>query len=330
MRASLRTGWRGAQRPAHPDKSLLKRRGSGSGDASASASGGGSASANRPRAESQRDQETLEAAWGESHGGQQHAPSHSRAAPVRDKHAGRAPAHAPSGFVDLGSDDDVEEPAPREQPAQPARTTRSVESAAEPVVIRSRRTSLGKWNCGPAEVTIGGDRITWFPADKHPMPGTDEFPLISLPVATVTRFEIDKVRGGLCFWSLHEFPFSQRIYNEFSPFVAPGAREPPPRIPPAQTRYPARACGASEGSRCAYRHAHSRRPLTVAAPLARRGARVFDLHRVRPKRLGVDLGGVSVQIDPQFEEVEGAVQVRGAGQDNWPAKRRAGETGRAD
>jgi hypothetical protein len=125
-------------------------------------------------------------------------------------------------------------PAPRASGARPgalhsAAARHSAARSSDPtsaVLIRSRRTWLGKWNCGPAEVSIDGNRITWVPSASHPLPGTNEYPIVSVPMVAVADFEVDKAKGGIGFWvHSYEFPFKHRLGNLFKPSVYRGARQ---------------------------------------------------------------------------------------------------------
>ena len=111
--------------------------------------------------------------------------------------------------IDLGSDDDVVE-EPKRAPKAPPEEPKKLE-------LQTKRTMLGTWDCGPATVTFTAEKIQWFPAEGRALPGTGEYPLISISLSTITAFEIDKQNGGLGIWSLAQLPFQAQLGERWSP-----------------------------------------------------------------------------------------------------------------
>ena len=60
-------------------------------------------------------------------------------------------------------------------------------------VLRTKRVWLGMYDCGDATVTFGQHAIEWLPVAGHALPVTGEYPHISVPLSTMTCFEVDKV-----------------------------------------------------------------------------------------------------------------------------------------
>ena len=68
------------------------------------------------------------------------------------------------------------------------------------------------------------DGHTWVPEEGHPLPGTSsEYPLISVPIKAITRFELDKLAGGLCFWAMWESPFDAQLNDHWNCMAQSGA-----------------------------------------------------------------------------------------------------------
>ena len=111
--------------------------------------------------------------------------------------------------IDLGSDDDVVE-EPKRAPKAPPEEPKKLE-------LQTKRTMLGTWDCGPATVTFTAEKIQWFPAEGRALPGTGEYPLISISLSTITAFEIDKQNGCLGIWSLAPLPFEGKLGERWSP-----------------------------------------------------------------------------------------------------------------
>lgn len=83
-------------------------------------------------------------------------------------------------------------------------------------MLHAKRVFFGTWNCGPATVTFFPDKIQFIPESNYPLPGTKEYPLITVPTATLTGFQVDKQTGALGIWALWEAPFdAQARWNCF-------------------------------------------------------------------------------------------------------------------
>lgn len=92
------------------------------------------------------------------------------------------------------------------------------QSELEHLEIRTRRVLMGKVNFGPARVTFLSDKIQWMPAENYQLPdGT--YPLVSIPTKTITRFEVDKVLGGLCIWAMYDPPFMNQLEDKYAPHL---------------------------------------------------------------------------------------------------------------
>ena len=178
---------------------------------------GNRASAPRSDAHQQRDNETRKSFIGEGAGrpaiGPQPSSSLGLAAvydeqPSQPKRKrGNQQSHVTA--IDLGSDDDVVE-EPKRAPKAPPEEPKKLE-------LQTKRTMLGTWDCGPATVTFTAEKIQWFPAEGRALPGTGEYPLISISLSTVTAFEIDKQNGCLGIWSLAPLPFEGKLGERWSP-----------------------------------------------------------------------------------------------------------------
>ena len=157
------------------------------------------------------------------------APSSSRQAAPRTLAPRAAAPHRQGGKQDdaiaLDDDDEVEETgAPAAASHAPKRAP---PSSAEPFTLRTKRVMFGTWNCGPAMITFTDRTMEWLPEQSYGLPGTGDYPLISVKLATMTHFEVDKQSGGLCFWSMHEPPFHRDLGDRFAPFLSHGAPLPP-------------------------------------------------------------------------------------------------------
>ena len=69
--------------------------------------------------------------------------------------------------------------------------------------------------------------MEWVPEQDCGLPGSGDYPLISVKLACLTRFEIDKQSGGLAFWAIFEPPFHRELGDKFAPFLSHGAPLPP-------------------------------------------------------------------------------------------------------
>ena len=81
---------------------------------------------------------------------------------------------------------------------------------------------MGRWDCGAASVTFTADKVTWMPAEGHGTPEGGEFVLVSIPVAAMTRIEVDKVEGAIGIWSLDEPPFMNQLADRYRPMGSIG------------------------------------------------------------------------------------------------------------
>ena len=92
------------------------------------------------------------------------------------------------------------------------------QSELEHLEIRTRRVMMGKVNFGPARVTFLSDKIQWMAAENYQLPdGT--YPLVSIPTKSITKFEVDKVLGGLCIWAMYEPPFMNQLEDKYAPHL---------------------------------------------------------------------------------------------------------------
>ena len=112
------------------------------------------------------------------------------------------------------------------KPASSAKEQRGASSLSNDFTLQTKRVTMGTWDCGPATVTFSANNIIWTPEQTYGLaqgvPGTDEYPLISVPMATVTRVEVDKMRGALAIWSLWDAPFD--LHGRWKPMA--GAVDP--------------------------------------------------------------------------------------------------------
>ena len=116
------------------------------------------------------------------------------------------------------SPDSIQRPLRRRPLRRPLQRLRQARAVRRPeLVLHTRRTMLGTWDCGPATVTFNGEKIMWFPAESCPLPGTSEWPLISFSISTITAFEVDKQNGGLGIWALGSLPFGAQLGQRWSP-----------------------------------------------------------------------------------------------------------------
>ena len=106
----------------------------------------------------------------------------------------------------LDSDDDYEQPdagrTGRDVAAAPAgRSARGATQSHSPFPtsfeLATKRVRLGTYNCGAATVSFKDKKIEWIPNQGCGLPGSHEYPLISVPTSTVTAFEVDKVRHAV-------------------------------------------------------------------------------------------------------------------------------------
>ena len=100
-----------------------------------------------------------------------------------------------------------------EQARLPAAAARS-----EPYELQSKRIRVGTWDCGATPISFSAKTIQWIPAEGHPVPGsTNEYPYITLPISAITGFQVDKVKGGLAFWTLWDPPFA--LGSTYTPYL---------------------------------------------------------------------------------------------------------------
>ena len=77
---------------------------------------------------------------------------------------------------------------------------------------------LGTHCCGnQVMVNFTSSHVRWYPAEGYPHPD-GSYALISVPLSSVTRIEIDKIMGSIAIWSMFEPPFDAS--GKFLPFCA--------------------------------------------------------------------------------------------------------------
>ena len=78
---------------------------------------------------------------------------------------------------------------------------------------------MGEHDFGPATVTFSSDQIEWCPADRYSLPdGT--YPLVSVPMHSISGFQVDKKFGGLALWTMHESPLSAQLGGKWAPLLS--------------------------------------------------------------------------------------------------------------
>ena len=74
-----------------------------------------------------------------------------------------------------------------------------------PLVIKTKRTSLGTFSCGPVKITITDDTIGLQLVEGWPLPGghwetKNDYPLISVGFNNINAIERDKANGTVAIW----------------------------------------------------------------------------------------------------------------------------------
>ena len=129
-----------------------------------------------------------------------------KAAKLKAKHdmkkarAGSAAAPRP-----IATARDVE-PGPGPAPARIA-TAQDIDPG--PILVNCPRVLIGKFDAGATQVSFDGKHISFMLG--HPTPVSEQYVLVNLTVTAMTKFEVDKSRGTLCFWGMWDLVTSLRL-----------------------------------------------------------------------------------------------------------------------
>ena len=87
-----------------------------------------------------------------------------------------------------------------------------------PVTVRATRVMLGMYDCGAVEVAFT-EKDIWFIPSKS-MPDCGGYPVISLKLPALSRFEVDRHRGSICLWGIFNLAFAGELLNQkYQPYV---------------------------------------------------------------------------------------------------------------